>query len=378
MNSKPDSPIDIRQTYAGQLFPQQQAEVFRNIDKVFPVRRLPASTQPQPLQYDLQDLHKLSFQSQGQQYDIYDYISRNRISGLLLMKNDKVVFENYQLGNNESSRWTSMSIAKSIASTLVGVAINDGYIHHLDEPLLHYLPELVDGAYEDVTIRQLLLMSSGAQWNEDQTNPDSHRRQVLDLQIGQQAGSITEYMSRLPKLAEAGSRWNYSTGETHMVGSLIKAATGKWLSDYLAERIWQPLGMESGASWWLETDAGLEVAGSGFSACLRDYARFARFFMSGGFVNGQQILPKDWLHLAAGPTQIGDSLVPYGLMWWSLPDAQGDFSRRAFSGRGIFGQRIYMSPQDNSLAVVWCARSKPMGDEPINDNDFFNAFCQQK
>lgn len=376
MNKPTQHLYDIRQTYAGRLFPKDQVEVFRNVDRVFPVRRIEASTAPQALSYELSDLNDFSFQSEGNSYDIYDYVSRNRITGLLLMKDDKVVFENYQQGNDESSRWVSMSMAKSIASTLVGIAIKDGYIQHIDQNLTEYLPELGGGSYEDVTIRQLLLMCSGAEWDEDQTNPDSHRRQVLDLQIEQRPGAITDYMSRLPKLAPAGSRWNYSTGETHMIGSLIKAATGKWLSEYLSERIWQDLGMESGASWWLESPEGLEVAGSGLSATLRDYARFGRFFMSGGVINGESLLPENWLHDAAGPTEVNGEMVPYGYMWWSLPDSKGQYAKRAFSARGIFGQRIFISPKDNCLAVVWSARSKPMGDQPLNDNDFFNAFCE--
>jgi len=375
MNSRLHKSFDIRKAYAGRVLPDQQVEFFLNADKGFPVRRIKPSLQPLPLEYQLDKFTEFQFQSGGQPYDIYDYISRNRITGLLLMKNDRVVFENYQQGVNASSRWLSMSMAKSIASTLVGVAINDGFIDSLDERLAVYLPELTGGAYEDVTIRQLLLMSSGAQWNEDQTNPDSHRRQVLDLQIGQQAGSITDYMSRLPKLAMAGHQWNYSTGETHLVGALIKAATGQWLCDYLAERIWHPLGMESEASWWLESADGLEVAGSGFSATLRDYARFAQFVMREGSIGEEMLLPPDWLHLAAGPTEIGGTAVPYGFMWWSLADKHGGFSKRAFSARGIFGQRIYINPQDQCLAVIWCARSKPLGDQPIDDNDFFNAFC---
>lgn len=376
MNNSIKTPYDIRQTYGGRLYPEQQVDVFRNVDKVFPVRRIEASPQLAPLNYQLQDFENFAFHSEGETYDIYDYISRNRITGLLLMKNDDVVFENYQQGNDQTSRWVSMSMAKSIASTLVGVAIKNGCIKDIDQALLDYLPELKGGAYEDVTIRQLLLMCSGAEWNEDQTNPDSHRRQVLNLQIGQKAGSITEYMSGLPKLAPSGTRWNYSTGETHMIGSLIKAATGKWLSDYLSEHIWEPLGMESGASWWLESKDGLEVAGSGFSATLRDYARFARFFMGGGEINGQSILPQNWLFDAAGPTMVNGEMVPYGYMWWSLPDNYGRFERRAFSARGIFGQKIYINPTDNCLAVIWAARSKPMGDNPINDNNFFNAFSE--
>lgn len=368
--------FDLRRCYAGKVLPNEQVELFQNSQQAFPVREIAASSQPRVLARKECDLTEFEFESRGTKYDIYDYISRNRISGLLLMKSGQLVFENYQNGNHSDSHWLSMSMAKSIASTLVGVAIAEGLIGGLDDPLTQYLPELSAGAYADVTIRQLLLMSSGVEWNEDQTNPRSHRSCVLSLQIEQHPGSITQYMSELPKLAPAGSRWNYSTGETHIVGSLIKAATGRWLSDYLSEKIWQPVGMESNAHWWLEAESGLEVAGSGFGATLRDYARFAQFVMDGGKIGNKFILPQNWLDQAAGPTKIGATTVPYGFMWWSLPDQDGSYHRRAFSARGIFGQRIYINPADQSLAVIWCLRSKPVGDDPVIDNDFFNAFSQ--
>ena len=376
-NDEGQKDIDVRRAYAGLVMPDEQFRFFSAADDCFPVRRIPASPKPSELAQKDWDFERFSFESEGHHCNLFDYISRNRILGLLLMKDDYVCFENYQRGLRADSHWLSMSMAKSIASTLVAVAIQDGHIAGLDDRLVKYLPALEGGAYNDVTVKQLLLMSSGADWNEDHTNPESHRRKVLELQIAQTPGSVGRYMSALEKLHPAGQHWNYSTGETHIVGELVQAATGQWLSDYLNEKLWQPLGMEGDASWWLESPNGLEVAGSGFNACLRDYARFARFFMKGGKIGSQQILPESWLYQAAGPSQIGDTLVPYGYMWWSLADRQGSFERRAFSARGIFGQRIYISPKDNCLAVMFCQRSRPLGDSPLLDDDFFNAFCEQ-
>jgi CubicO group peptidase (beta-lactamase class C family) len=187
--------FDIRQCYAGKALPDEQLKLFQNSHQAFPSRPISASSCPSPLEHGPFNAAEFEFISQNQRYDLADYISRNRISAMLLMKNDKILFENYQQGNNQSNHWLSMSMAKSIASTLVGVAIHDGHIEHLDDLLVNYLPELNNGAYADVSVRQLLLMSSGAEWDEDQTNKDSHRRAVLDLQIAQQANSITHYMS---------------------------------------------------------------------------------------------------------------------------------------------------------------------------------------
>lgn len=362
----------LRDLYAGRIFPKDQFNAYRNMQAYFPVRHIQrgnGDVRPLPKsQYSIDDL---TFESAGQSYDLVDYVSRNRVAGLLVLKQGETVFENYEYGCDQQTRWMSMSMAKSISTTLVGVAIEQGHIESINDPLVKYLPRLAKGVYADVTVRQLMLMASGVEWLEDQTNPDSHRRQVLDLQLAQQSGSILSYMSELPRVASVGSSWNYSTGETHVVGELIKAATGRWLSDYLSETIWSRLGMESDAYWWLEADDGLEIAGSGVGATLRDYGRFGLFVQNGGVIDGEQVLPSWWLPEAAGPTLIGNQLVPYGYMWWTVPD--GDPADRAFAARGIFGQRLYINPAQELVIVVWSARSKPMGDEPIKDNDFFNA-----
>lgn len=315
----------------------------------------------------------LRFESSGRVYDIYDYVSRNRVAGLLILKDGKIVLEHYEFGNTDRTRWMSMSMAKSISTTLVGTALLDGYIHGIDDLLTLYLPELKGGSYDGVTVRQLMRMTSGVQWNEEHTDPTSQRRQVLELQIAQEPGTILRYMSGLSRVAAPGTRWNYSTGETHVVGALLKAATGRWVADYLSEKIWSRIGMEADAYWWLESPGGLEVAGAGISATLRDYARFGLFVMNSGIVDGERVVPDGWFREAGGPFRIRGELVPYGYMWWPVPSPSGSFEDAAFSARGIFGQYIYINPGAKVVIVVWSARAKPRGADVIPDNDFFNA-----
>lgn len=375
-DSPPPEPVaSIREAYAGRLFPGEQIATFRNIDRAFPSRVIRRGGAVRPLQAGTGDLRGMTFESGGERYDLYDWVSRNRIAGALVMKDARLVLEHYEFGNTPETRWMSMSMAKSISTTLVGVALRAGLIDSLDDLLAKYVPELAGGAYEDVTVRHLMLMASGVQWDETHTAEGSERRQVLELQIAQRPGAILDYMSSLPKLAPSGTRWNYSTGETHLVGVLLKAATGQWPSEFLSERIWSRLGMESDATWWLESPDGLEIAGSGIAATLRDYARFGQFFCDGGVIDGESVLPPGWLEEAAGPTVINGETVPYGYMWWPVPDRDGGYGERAFSARGIFGQRIYINPARKVVIVVWSARSKPLGDEPVTDNDFFNAVC---
>lgn len=371
-NGTPQALASIRDAYAGKLFPCQQLAVFGETERVFPTRVIRRGRQSRPLPVGHSSLRDLVFESNGASCDIYDFVSRNRVVGLLVLAGGRIALEHYDFGCDSSTRWMSMSMAKSISTTLVGAALRDGCIGSLDDPLRDYVPELAGGAYAAVTIRQLLLMSSGVQWNEDHTDPASERRAVLELQIAQRPGSILKFMSELPRVARPGRRWNYSTGETYLLGPLLKAATGRWLADYLSEKIWSPLGMEADATWWLESPGGLETAGSGINATLRDYARFGQFILAGG----EPVLPHGWLAAAGGPTDIGGEQIPYGYMWWTLPSPSGAYSGSAFSARGIFGQRIYIDPRSQLVVVICSARSKPTGDQAVSDDDFFNAVAK--
>src|SRR5450830_607682 len=304
----------VQQIYDGALLPDIQANTFRNIDRLFSTRTVPASGKAYALPASDKQLKNFVFKSNGKNFDLYDYVSLNRVGGLLVLKDGKIVFENYQLGNSEKTRWMSMSVVKSITATLIGAAIKDGHIKSIDDPIVNYLPELKGSAYDGVSVKNLLQMASGVRWDETYVNPKSDRRQMLEVQTTQKPGAVLQLMSKLPRAAAPGTRWNYSTGETQVAGALVRAAVGKPVAQYLNERIWGRFGMESDATWWLESPDGLEVGGSGLSATLRDY--------------------------------------------------------------GCFGLHIYMNPKENVVIVVWGALPKPTGSAPIGDNDFFAAATQ--
>jgi hypothetical protein len=160
-----------------------------------------------------------------------------------------------------------------------------------------------------------------------------------------------------------------------MVGALLHAATGRWLADYLSAKLWSLLGMEQDACWWLESPDGLEVAGSGLCATLRDYARFGAFVLADGVVDGERVLPRGWVAEAGAGYLGGGVAVPYGYMWWPVPGPEG-VPAGGFSARGIFGQRIYLNPGKRLVVAMLSARSKPMNSEAIDDNDFFNALAE--
>src|ERR1700733_7611871 len=361
----------VQDIFNGTLRPDIQVNTFRHIDRLFPSRTVPHGGSAYPLPISDKPLANVTFVSKGRQYDVFDYLSLNRVSGLLIIKDGKIAFEDYELGNTAQSRWISWSMVKSISSTLVGAAIQDGYIASLDEPITKYLPQLKGGAYEGVAIRNVLQMASGVKWDETYTDPKSDRRHMLNLQMEQKPGAILKFMALLPRAGQPGSVWNYSTGETHVVGALIGAAVKRPLAQYLSEKIWSKFGMETDATWWLESPDGLEVGGSGFSATLRDYGRFGQFVLNGGKAQGQDVVPAGWFSEAGRSKQVGGKTVDYGYMWWTYGPSANPIHQGAFQAEGIFGQFIYINPKERVVTVVWSARPKPTGADTIDDGDFF-------
>lgn len=373
-----DEPIGgVRAVYDGALFPDTAVNTYRNIHRLFPSRVVQTGDHVHPLPDNEPADLSLEFDSNGDTYDLYDYMAINRVAGLLAIKDGAIVFERYQLGNNEQTRWMSMSVAKTITSTLIGAAVQDGHIESIDDQVTDYLPQLLGTAYDGATIRHVLQMRSGVDWDETYTNPDSDRRRLLEAQIAQEPGGMLQVMSNLDRAAELGTVFNYSTGETQIAGELLSAAIDMPLTDYLSEKIWAGFGMQAPATWWLESRGGVEVGGSGFSATLRDYGRFGLFLINDGMVAGERILPEGWVEQASSPFVInGDETVAYGFMTWPLMGESGSIHEGAFSAIGIHGQYIYMNPAEDVVIVVLSARSKPTGMAVINDNDFFGAMTE--
>ncbi len=318
-------------------------------------------------------LGDLSFTDRGVRYTLDDYLGRNRVSGLLILQDGRIRFERYRLGNSPRTRWMSMSVAKSITSTLVGAALKQGYIASLDDAVTKYVPALAGSAYEGVSIRDVLMMSSGVRWNETYTDPASDRRRLLEAQISQVPGSAMAVMRSLPRAAPPGTVNNYSTGETQVIGEVVRHATGQPLSTYLAERVWSRVGMESDAKWWLDSPGGTEIGGSGFSATLRDYARFGQFLLNDGVANGERILPEGWLAEATTPKRLRNgSMLDYGYLWWT-PTSLSARRDGAYDAQGIHGQFLYVNPAVHLVIVVWSAQPKPSGGAVVDDWSFFMA-----
>jgi CubicO group peptidase (beta-lactamase class C family) len=357
----------VRQIYDGVLTPELAVNTFRNIDRLFPTRLVRASTRPFPLPSTGQPFPPVTFKDGGVQYDLERYLELNRIAGLLVLKDGRIALERYRFGNTERTHWMSMSIAKSITSTLVGAAIRQGYIRSLSDSVTHYVPALAGSGYAGVTVRDVLMMASGVRWNETYSDPTSDRRRLLEAQISQVPGSALALMKSLPRAAEPGTRNNYNTGETQVVAEALRAAIGQPLSTYLEERVWRRFGMEADAKWWLDSPEGTEIGGSGFSATLRDFGRFGLFVLGGGVAGGDSILPEGWIQEATTPKQLRDGTrLEYGYLWW--PGRDG-----AFMAMGIHGQYIYVNPRANVVVVAWGARPHPTEGQVVDDWAFCDA-----
>ncbi len=276
--------------------------------------------------------------------DVDAYMAGQRSAALLIVQGGRLRLERYGLGFDAHGRWTSFSVAKSLTSTLVGAALRDGHIRSMDDKVSDYIPAMKGSAYDDVSVRQLLSMTSGVQWNEDYGDPDSDVARFNNHQPVPGADALVSYLRRLPRAAPPGQRWNYSTGETNLVGVLVSQAAKRPIAQYLQEEVWQPVGMEQQATWIL-SKTGHEISGCCVQAASRDFARFGQFILEGARVDGTSVVPDGWLGEATRKqADIGEPGRGYGYQWWTYDDG-------AFAARGIFGQGIFIDPK-RELVIV--------------------------
>ncbi len=329
---------------------EDQINGYPHMESRFAVRIAHRGDHVAPLPKAKQEL-KLAWTYNGEPWDTETYLSRNHGVGLLVIKDGQIVLERYAEGQGPDTRWTSFSLAKSFSSTLVGAAIKDGYIKSVDDPVTNYLPGLKGSAYEGVTVRQLLQMTSGVKWNEDYGDPKSDVALFGKEPSVNGSDPVVAYMARLPREAEPGTKWVYKTGETNLVGSLVRAATHKTMADYLSEKIWKPVGMEQDAIWMVDTSGG-EVAGCCLSATLKDYGRMAQFVLDGAKVKGKPIVPDGWFRDATTSSDVAlkamNGAGGYGYQWWTSPGG-------IFRGQGIFGQQMWINPAKRLIVISWSA-----------------------
>ncbi|MGB5104127.1 MAG: serine hydrolase domain-containing protein [Steroidobacteraceae bacterium] len=325
--------------------PTQQETGYRSIENIFPTRVIKAGTSAYPLPV-AGDAFDVSYGFRGVQWTTDSFMKANRVSGLLIIKDGRIVLERYGLGRTAADRWTSFSVGKSVTATLIGAAIQDGSIKSLEAGVTDYLPGLKGSTYEGVTIRHLLTMTSGVKWNEDYADPNSDVALFAAGAPGPDGENpIVAYMAKLPREAAPGTKFVYKTGESDLIGVLLERATGKRPAEYLSEKIWSKFGMEQDGLWMLDR-AGVELGGCCISMTLRDYGRFGLFILNGGVAGGEQVVPADFLAQATrSQVKSHIPIYDYGFQWWIHPDG-------AYEASGIFGQSIYVVPAEKLVIVT--------------------------
>ncbi len=350
--------------------PENQAATFRNQDQVWPVRVIRRGDAVRPLPPHARSLADLAFKVGDVRLSLSDFMARRRTAGLLILKDGEIALERYGMGNGPESRWASFATAMSMTSTLAGAALHDGAIGSLDDRCDLYLPRLLGSPYEGVTVRNVMRMCSGVAWSEE-NQPDGRSddaRRLGRAMVSRRPGSVLDLLCARPRAQPQGVVFNYSTGESCLLGALVVAATGRPLADYCAEKIWRPAGMEADGYWQLESDDGLELGGLGVSARLRDFGRFGQLMLEDGEAfSGRRVLPPGWRDLAgqpdSAPTGFG-RLMPgspagYGYHWWAVPPLLGGVNNGAFSARGAFGQFIFVNPTDQVVIAIQSAWRQP-------------------
>ncbi len=332
-----------RQTIPGQTMGQKMESLlfwtqpekndrFPQMHTIFPSFEVPTGKTIKPLSKGVSLEKKIG----GDKLDTY--FKENHIAGVVVLKDGKIQLEKYGQNADRNTVWTSFSVAKSVTSMLLGAALKDGSIQNMDDPLEKYIKAFANEDYGKVTVRQLLTMTSGIAWNEDYADAQSDVAQMYHQPCHGKEAHIISYMKKLKSVQPAGSAFNYSTGETDLLGILIQEATGKNLAAYLSEKIWQPWGMEHSGYWLADECSGQNIGGSGLSATLRDFARLGDAMLYRDTRGHHPFLADEYLQNATSlliPT--GKDGSGYGYLWWRFPNG-------SYAAFGIFGQMIYINP----------------------------------
>ncbi len=339
---------------------------FQHMDQIFGARTVEAGGDVLRFARGSYEL-PATFRHGGQTYDTEAFLAELVTTGLLVLQDDTILHERYAHGHGDSGRHIAWSVSKSFLSALFGIAVAEGHVRDIQQPVTDYLPELRESGYDGVSIKHVLQMSSGVRFNEDYGDRFSD---INRMGPAMTVGSLLDFAGTLEREHEPGTLNHYVSVDTQVLGTVLVRATGRNLAEYTSEKLWKPLGMESDAYWLLD-GTGMEWAHGGLNAGLRDFARFGWLFLNGGRRGDRQIVPADWVHasitpdaphLMPGPKPGTDSWMGYGYQWWIPPDPRGEFM-----ALGIYGQNIYVDTR-NRLVIV-----KNSVDADFQKNGFENG-----
>jgi len=321
---------------------------FINIDKIFSVSEpIPASDNPYT--FPRRDfVLPETFFFDGEQRLLSKELEHYKTDGLIVLHNGNLLYENYWNNNSANSKHIAFSVTKSFVSALVGIALDEGLIDNIEDPITKYLPDFNGTGYEGVRIKDILQMSSGVDFNEDYADPKSDINRFGRATA--RGSSFRDFAKSLERGREPGTYHHYVSIDTQVLGFLLAEVTGMPLKEYLYKKIWNKIGMEDDAFFIVDNN-GVEMALGGLNATLRDYAKFGELYLNRGKWNGEQVVPASWVdashttdgpHLKPGESELSSSPWGYGLQWWvpGFPDTD-------YTASGVYNQYIYIDPLTN-------------------------------
>ena len=348
MSNLETTPFDQLALFSGA--PQHQN--FGRFKDMAPTSAMAASTKPFhfPVGKSI-DLPK-NYSFEGQQKSVEEFFTETDTTALLVLKDGQMVLERYALTGGPDVHWISWSVSKSFVSALVGIAVHEGHIHNIEEAISDYIPVPKGSAYHGVSIKNVLQMSSGARWNEDYSDPSCDVFRLAAAMGG--AMSLEEFVAGMATESAPGTVCRYNSGETQALGMLLAYATKRTLSDYMQEKLFEPLGMNA-AGYWLVDKTGKEMSFAGLNLIARDFIKLGELYRNDGMWNGHQVVPSAWIkasitadapHLVPGKPWLSDHTLPfgYGYQWWLPAGQDGEFT-----ALGIYNQVVYA---DRSRGVV--------------------------
>lgn len=346
--------------HAMSLFKEDKiVENFRTIPDHFPNKEMTASEKPLPFaQGKTYELPK-TFNYDNEEVETSFLMEGSKTTGLIILQNNEIVYENYFLGNTKTTHNISWSVAKSFIATLFGIAVDEGHITNINEPVEKYVPELIGSGYEGVKIKDVLQMSSGVKFDEDYGKFSSDiNRWGRTFALG---GSQDKFAAKMKRERTPGTYNKYVSIDTQVLGMILVRATGQSITDYMQEKLWEPLGMEHNA-FWATDKQGMEVALCGLNVTLRDFAKLGALYLNQGMWNGKQIVSKAWIkaatrpdapHLMPGNNPASAHYYGYGYQWWIPEGEEGEFL-----ALGVYNQNIYINPTTQTVIVKLSANDR--------------------
>jgi CubicO group peptidase (beta-lactamase class C family) len=343
------------------FFQGNLADNFRQLDHFYPVNTV---RRIGPVFEFAQNPGHLpaSYDYQGTTSNLVEFLELSQTTGLVVLRNEDLLLERYWHGYSKESLAVSFSVAKSFTSALVGISLAEGLFESVDDAVTEYVLDLNGSGYEGVPIKHILQMCSGIRFVEEYDQEDNDVM-VMRRQI-EEGKSIKAYAATLEAEHPSGQVYNYASVDTQVLGMLLENITGMSPSDYLQEKIWSVLGMESDAVW-VTDEYGTVLTYSLFNVTLRDYAKFGLLYLNGGLWNGTRVISEDWIDASVTPEKDFLKLkdfysegwdIGYGYQWWVPDGTEGEFT-----AIGIYGQYIYVNPAREVVIVKTSA--DPLFDE---------------